>query len=516
MELKAISLESEAGFRVLFECATIGILVVGEQGNIELSNPCAETLFGYGPAELIGKPVEELLPGNLRSRHAHHRENYFERPKARPMGLGMELRARRKNGEIFPVAISLGHYELGGEKLAVAFVTDITDQVKAKELVAEREAWFRNMADNSPVMIWVSGTDKNCTYFNRTWLTFTGRRIEDELGSGWAEGVHPEDLERCLFIYNEAFDSRQPFAMEYRLKHHSGQYRWLLDVGAPTYSDHEFTGYIGSCSDIHSQRSSKEELEQLVRTRTTELSEALDREKELNELKSRFVSMASHEFRTPLSVVLSSTILIEKYVPAGKDERLEKHLTRVKSSVSSLTSILDDFLSLDKLEQGQVDVEVEGFDLTEFLREVVEDMQTIRKEGQQIHIFNGGESPVVLDRKKLRYILINLLSNSIKYSPEQTVINVSSKSIDGHLVISVQDNGIGIPEEEQKFMYNRFFRANNTGSIQGTGLGLTIVKRYVELMGGDVSFISKVGEGTTFKIRLPEVDNGESPADDRG
>lgn len=155
MKQKPISLESEAGFRVLFECATIGILVINEKGAIELSNPCAETLFDYKPDELIGKSIEILIPGDLRSAHVHHRENYFTRPKARPMGLGMELYAQKKNGDVFPVAISLGHYELEGDKLAVAFVTDITDQVRAKRLIAEREAWFRNMADNSPVMIWV-------------------------------------------------------------------------------------------------------------------------------------------------------------------------------------------------------------------------------------------------------------------------------------------------------------------------------------------------------------------------
>ncbi len=504
LEQKTISLENEAGFRVLFECATISILVIDAHGSIELANPCAETLFGYQPAELIGQRIEVLIPEDLRSRHTHHRKGYFEKPKARPMGLGMELYARKKNGEVFPVAISLGHYELEGELLAVAFVTDITDQVKAKKLVAEREAWFRNMADNSPVMIWVSGTDKNCTYFNNTWLNFTGRKIGDELGSGWSTGVHPDDLEKCLAVYHEAFDARQSFTMEYRLRRADGQYRWIQDVGKPTYVDDTFTGYIGSCNDIHDQKMAKDQLEELVRIRTTELYDALDREKEMNEMKSRFVSMASHEFRTPLSIVLSSTTLIEGYGAADGDERVKKHLARIKSSVNNLTSILNDFLSLDKLEQGKVEVERETFDMVEFMNEVVEDVQTIRKTGQQVTIIHNGKSEVTLDQKKLRYILVNLLSNSIKYSPEESPVSVSSHVDERHVVVSVCDQGIGIPEEEQKFMYNKFFRAKNTGNIQGTGLGLTIVKRYVELMAGEVSFVSKPGEGTTFTIRLPK------------
>jgi signal transduction histidine kinase len=142
------------------------------------------------------------------------------------------------------------------------------------------------------------------------------------LGTGWAEGIYPEDLERCLITYHDAFDSQQPFAMEYRLRRHDGQYRWLQDVGKPTYSSENiFTGFIGSCSDVHDQRMMKEELELLVQQRTTELYAALNREKELGELKSRFVSMASHEFRTPLSIVLSSTSLVEQYLGPEKTKR---------------------------------------------------------------------------------------------------------------------------------------------------------------------------------------------------
>jgi PAS domain S-box-containing protein len=503
-ETKPISLESEAGFRVLFECATISILVINEKGSIELSNPCAEKLFGYNPAELIGKPIEVLIPESLRHKHVQHREGYFHKPKARPMGVGIELYASKRDGDVFPVEISLGHYELEGEMLAVAFVTDITDRVKAKKIVAEREAWFRSMADNAPVMIWVSGTDKACNYFNNTWLDFTGRKMEQELGNGWAEGVHPQDLEKCRSTYNEAFDTREPFVMEYRLKRHDRQYRWLQDVGKPTFStDNVFTGYIGSCSDIHDQRTMKEELELLVRHRTTELYDALDREKEMNELKSRFVSMASHEFRTPLSIVLSSTALIEQYVVSEKNEKVSKHLSRIKSSVGNLTSILNDFLSLDKLEQGKADIEIEEFDFDSFIGEVVEDVHLLQKKGQTMNIERVEVGRLVLDQKKLRYILVNLISNAIKYSSEDSAIHVSAIINDDQLSISVKDNGIGIPIDEQKHLFDKFFRAKNTGHVQGTGLGLTIVKRYVELMSGGISFISKETEGTTFSIQIP-------------
>jgi len=502
---KTISLESEAGFQVLFQCATIGILVINERGDIELSNPCAEKLFGYDPAELIGKPIEDLIPEDLRHKHTHHREGYFARPKARPMGLGIELYGSKKNGEVFPVEISLGHYELDGEKLAVAFITDIADRVKAKKIVAEREAWFRNMADNSPVMIWVSGIDRGFTYFNNTWLEFTGRTIEQELGNSWTVGVHPEDFESCLLTYNVAYDSRKPFITEFRLRRYDGQYRWLQVVGKPTHSsDKTFTGFIGSCSDIQDQRMMKEELERLVQQRTLELHDALDREIEMGELKSRFVSMASHEFRTPLSVVLSSAALIERYQDIGTSEKVSKHILRIKSAVSNLTTILNDFLSLDKLEAGNVEIEREVFDIAEFMREVVDDVFFLQKKGQRINFEYKGGQLVSLDQKKFRYILVNLISNSMKYSPEGTEINLHAENLDGSITIIVQDHGIGIPKEEQKHLFHKFFRAKNTGNVQGTGLGLTIVKRYVELMDGSIRFISKPGEGTSFYIEFPQ------------
>jgi signal transduction histidine kinase len=174
--------------------------------------------------------------------------------------------------------------------------------------------------------------------------------------------------------------------MEYRLRRYDGQYRWIQDVGKPTYSEDIFTGFIGSCSDVHDQRTTQEELEQLVRIRTTELYEALDREKEMNEMKSRFVSMASHEFRTPLSIVLSSTMLIDQYTGPEKDEKVEKHLARIRSSVRNLTMILNDFLSLDKLEQGNVEVDQDTFDITEFINDAIEDVRMLKRKDQSVNI----------------------------------------------------------------------------------------------------------------------------------
>jgi len=500
----SLPLESELGFRVLFQNATIGIIVINQSGLIEVANPCTEKLFDYSPAELIGKPIELLMPEKYALKHSSHREKYFSQPKARPMGLGMELFARKKNGEVFPVEISLGHYEFDGDQLAVAFVTDITERVHAKKLVLEREAWFRSIADNSPVMIWVANVDKLCTYFNNTWLEFTGRTMEQEFGNGWADGVHPDDLEKCFSIYTDAFDNRRPFQMQYRLRRHDGEYRWISDSGKPTFSEEDvFMGCVGSCSDIHEQRTSHEYLESKILERTQELSNALEREKELNEMKSRFVSIASHEFRTPLSAVLSSIHLVDQYSAPEQEKNRKKHVERIKSSVKNLNDILTDFLSLEKLEQGKVQLEACRFNLKSFAEEIAEQIKGILKPGQEIKFTYAGEHEINQDRATLRNVLVNLLSNASKYSSEGE-IEMKIQVLPEKINISVNDHGIGIPEDQHQLIFSRFFRGRNTNSISGTGLGLSIVKNYIELMNGKISFYSKPGEGTSFFIELPQ------------
>lgn len=387
-EQKLISLESEAGFRALFQFATVGIVVASSSGRIELANPNAEELFGYDSAELIGQPLEILIPKELGKKHEGHREKYFNKPKARPMGYGMDLYARKKNGDVFPVEISLGHYELEGEMLAVAFVTDISSRKKAED-----------------------------------------------------------DLKRA-----------------------------------------------------------NEELEARVTERTLELTHALEREKELNDMKSRFVSMASHEFRTPLSAILSSISLLEKYTAPEHEAKREKHFIRVREAVRNLINILDDFLSLDKLERGKTAPEFEEVNLKEFVQGVCDSMEDVLKEGQKIQYDHSGEMAFGTDKRIMQNILLNLLSNAIKYSTEGKPIQVHSQIAGGRVLITVSDKGMGIPEEDQKDLFRMFHRARNSANIQGTGLGLNIVKRYVELLRGTISFNSKLEEGTTFTLEFPQHD----------
>lgn len=235
-----------------------------------------------------------------------------------------------------------------------------------------------------------------------------------------------------------------------------------------------------------------------------ETRKALDKERELNELKTKFVSIASHEFRTPLSTVLSSASLVAQYKEKGDLEKIDKHILRIKSSVNHLTSILNDFLSLGRLEEGKIEVIKEEFVLAEFFKEIKEELKHILKEGQEINVTcNLKEQIIQSDRKLMRNIFFNLISNASKYSDAGKTIFLECNKKDESVVISVRDEGIGIPENEIKHLFERFFRASNVTNIQGTGLGLNIVNRYVDLLKGKIEFSSIEGKGSTFTITLP-------------
>lgn len=235
-----------------------------------------------------------------------------------------------------------------------------------------------------------------------------------------------------------------------------------------------------------------------------ETRNALEHERELNELKSRFVSMASHEFRTPLSTILSSASLIDRYTQESEQNKRTNHVGKIKSAINNLTGILDDFLSLSKLEEGKIEINKTNLVVADMTHEIVEEMRSIAKHGQRIIFSNNGvNKDIMSDEKIFKNILINLISNAIKYSQPETEINVSLNQKDSAIEISIQDHGMGIPMDEQKRLFERFFRAKNATNIHGTGLGLNIVKKYVEMLGGDISFVSKLNEGSTFTVKIP-------------
>ncbi len=296
-----------------------------------------------------------------------------------------------------------------------------------------------------------------------------------------------------------------------------------VEVSLSPYSNEMGTFVIAFIIDITQRKETEEklrnysnELEKQVKTRTLILEEAVDqlektkknlhdaleKERELNELKSRFVSMASHEFRTPLTTMMSSLTLVKRYRDINDVPKQDRYISKIEHSITNLTDILDDFLSLSKLEEGKVQNVPERFNMQQFIAEITEEMQAIDPR-QQLLYEHQGVQEVYLDQKLLKNVLLNLISNAVKFSPKQTPVRISSRVTNDKIQVSVQDYGIGISAEDQKNLFERFFRGTNATHIQGTGLGLSIVARYIELMNGTIGFQSQENEGTVFTITFP-------------
>ena len=397
----------------LFDNATEGIILTDTSGTVILINPAARKMFAYTEDEIVGQPIEILIPHSHRHHHVELRDHFNGHPTNRRMGHGRDLYGMRKNGEKFSVEVSLSSYESEGKLFVIAFIIDITQ----RKLIETAMLAQQNRLEQ---------------------ITEQVRKLNTELEA--------KVEERTLIL--------------------------------------------------------REALAKLQRSQE-ELSEALVKEKELNEIKGRFVSMASHEFRTPLSTVLSSASLLSKYTATEDQPKRDKHISKIKNAVSQLNEILEDFLSLGKLDEGKVESRPTELNLEEFLRDLEEETSVLLKKGQKIGLEFEGKPDIFVDRKLLKNVLVNLVTNAIKFSGEEKTIRIVANVGRKNATLKVADEGIGIPREDQGHLFSSFFRSANATNIQGTGLGLHIVKRFVDLMNGKVKIDSELNKGTTVTITIP-------------
>ena len=647
---------------------------------MEMVNDAAARLFGFDREEMLGQNVRMLMPSPDRENHNDYIANYLRSGKAKIIGIGREVRGRKKSGETFPMRLSISEVKLAERIVFTGIVHDLTAEKEAEQALREekeRAQTYFDMANTINVVLDTEGriidlNKKGCFFLgmdresgirNQFWFHLTlpenfrevvhmaflkmmNQEIElvdsyesvairhdgEERDFAWKNNLLFGDDGQVVGMISSGIDITERKVAERELHKEKERAQQYLDVANTLFvavdaeekitllnrkgtevlgytedeakdrnwyelvvlpedrkktreafrefkdQDQEGTDYFESrviCKDgsirllawrnavvrdeagnrmanllsgvdITEQREAEErikemnaQLEQRVEQRTEELASAVnqllninkkmefeiqerkaaeealrrnqrklrkayEKEKELNSLKSRFVSMASHEFRTPLSTILSSADLIEAYTQEAQQNKRERHTKRIKSAVSNLTGILNDFLSLSRLEEGKIEAVPVAFDLESFCREVIDELYGLFKPDQDLNFtYKGTEREVMLDKKMLKNILYNLLSNAIKYSESGTTIDLIIDIRAQDLHVEVADRGIGIPEEEQQHLFSRFFRAHNVENIQGTGLGLNIVKRYVELMNGNITFESTLGVGTTFYVRLP-------------
>jgi len=477
-----------------------GIIGTDLSGAITLVNPAAETMLGYAEADLLGRNVHDAI-------HYRHADG-----SPYPLENCVAIRAIR-NGEILhadadtfwraddsplPVALAT-HPIFEGDQLVggVLSFSDISRRQEDEAALRESEARFRAIADAAPVLIWIAGLDKLCNFFNQGWLSFTGRSQEQEAGNGWAEGVHPDDLDRCIGIYTRAFDGRVPFSMEYRLMHHSGEYRWLLDNGVPRYDGAGvFVGYIGACIDI-------EEIKQAetIREQAREAAEQLAR------IKSEFLANMSHEIRTPLNGVLGLAQIGLR--DSANGSKMQHTFAKILDSGKLLLGVINDILDFSKIEAGRLQIESVPYEP----RRVISDTFAMTEERANakgvalIYRIDANLPKCCMgDPIRLSQILLNLLSNAVKFT-EAGEISVTASLAGDMLKFVVADTGIGMSADQLGKLFKPFEQADAsiTRKFGGTGLGLSITRRLCELMSGTISVKSEPGKGTRFEVQLPYV-----------
>jgi PAS domain S-box-containing protein len=334
-------------------------------------------------------------------------------------------------------------------------------------------------------MVWRSNTAGHCDYFNLTWLSFTGRTLEEEIGEGWLVGVHPDDREPCITSYLDHFARREPFEMEYRLRRHDGFYRYIFDRGVPFEDEAgRFAGFIGSCVDVHERR-------------------------ELDAQKARFLAMVAHELRTPLQSLglflegLRRKAALREPIPEGIFQRLGRQVDRLGSLVRDVGEVAH------MEHEGKLPIRREELDLADLVRDVAgfhEEALRMSRKNHHVLALRVPEGSFAMqgDRDRLAQVLTNLFDNAIKYSPQGGTIEITLARDGAHHRVSVKDPGIGIPSAEVPLVTRRYFRASNASELrfQGIGVGLSLSREIVERHGGRLTIESGLGQGTTVTFTV--------------
>lgn len=409
------------------------------------------------------------------------------------------LRVHAADGSLRQVDASLFGVERPPHEpqLFYCVLKDVTASIAAARAGQESESRSRTTADTAPVMVWMAGVDMMCEWFNKSWLAFRGRTLGDEAGEGWTEGVHPEDLERCLGIYTHCFEEREPFSMDYRLLRHDGRYRWVLATAVPRHGqDGEFLGYIGTCVDITDRKELEDKLAE--HTRNLRLS---DRRRE------EFFAKLSHELRNPLGPIANAAAILKSI--EGRDPKLAKVREIVERQVNLMRRLITDLVDVTRITKGRVVLQRERLDADAVIDAALDQVRhEIDQRGQTLVVERPRERLVCLgDAQRLAQALAALLGNAAKFSPPGARVTLSLRAADGQIEIAVRDEGRGIAPAFLPRVFELFAQGDDSlaRTDGGLGVGLTIAKAVAELHGGSLE-VSSAGQGlgTTATLRLPQ------------
>ncbi|HXS55014.1 MAG TPA: PAS domain-containing sensor histidine kinase [Hanamia sp.] len=342
------------------------------------------------------------------------------------------------------------------------------------------EKLFLTMANAAPVLIWLSGTDRHFSFFNKTWLDFTGRTKEQEQGNGWLDGVHMDDRERCIGVYLDSFDKQQEFEVEYRLRRQDGKYRWMLENGVPYYDDNKiFSGFIGSCVDV---------------------SEIKEQEKR----KDQFITTASHELKTPLTSLQVYLHLISEYLNENDDNKYAGYAKNAVMQAKKLTDLINQLLDLSRIQADSLNFQWSVFSFKKSVTDIVQKIQ-LTTSSHKIEITGNCDAMVRGDQERLSHAMENLLTNAIKFSKDKDKILVKLSQDTKNVYVSVIDFGIGIDNNDLSQIFHRFYRVSGATeeTFPGMGIGLYLSKQIIERHGGKISVESIKNKETKFNFQIP-------------
>lgn len=504
LEMSKSKLETIVSYkRTILDKAGAMIIATDVDGTINLFNPEAVQMLGYRASEILKKKTPLIF--HDKEEIEKKRRKLLEECdiKAESDFDVLVAKARRdiheeeqftyvgKTGNSFPVSLTVTALRDAQRNITgyMGIAVDVSERIKASNELRRTEHLFLQLLENYPDGI-ICIVDQNYRF------VYTGgelhRQLNADIGALIGQEVFPffpDALREVILSLLETVFREKVHITGYELPYPIAGGIYIMD----SFPLEEEEGSVRNIGVIIKNITELKEAEKNLR-------EDLRIEKDLNELKSRFVSMASHEFRTPLSTVLSSAYLIGQYTSEADQPKRDRHLQRIISSVNMLTDILDDFLNLGKIEEGKLQPRFSTFNMEEVVNTTLDEIKNNLKKGQKVSYVHEGDPTVFLDASLLRHILMNLVSNASKFSPEDSAIELKSRQNKERLELTVKDNGIGIPKEDQMHLLERFFRGSNAQNIQGTGLGLAIVAKYVEIMNGSIEFESELEKGTEFTV----------------
>ena len=488
----ALKMQSSA-----FESFARPIIITNPEGHITWGNTAFSTLSGYSQDEYLGKAPGEILKSGMQDEGIY--KEFWSTIKNGQVWSG-EFINRRKDGSTYPEE-EIVTPVLDQENRISAYIAikiDLTEKKIMEKALRESEARWNFALEGSGDGVWDWNALTNEVFFSSQWKRMLGYKDDDLSGrfSEWEKRIHPDDKESCFDDLGRHFEGKTDvYINEHRMLCKDGSYKWILDRGkmVSINEDGKPLRVIGTHTDITERKNYENALRQ-----------GMEKEMELNQMKSKFISVASHEFRTPLATILATSESLMSYRHKMSAQQIDERIGRIKDQVSNLNKIIEEVLSLSKLQARERELQPDLFDLSVLTLSIVEEFRNQAGREVKLEYQSVPENiEVILDRKNIQLIISNLLSNAVKYSLPRRTVNVGLRSDGKNVILTIQDEGIGIPEEEIRHLFTPFFRASNSGNLPGTGLGLNIVKESVERHGGRINVKSRLNEGTLFSVQLP-------------